>query len=71
MSQIWSDHCGKPQSPVQAASVEPPAQLLQGAEGPGWRPAQQPEGEPHAIQQAPQAGEHHQPCEFSECVCVC
>ena len=35
--------------------------LLQGAEGAGGGTAQQPAGEPHAVQQAPQAGQHRQP----------
>lgn len=56
VTQVRCDHCGKPQSPLQAAPVEPPAELLQGAEGPGGGAPQQPAGESHAVQQAPQAG---------------
>lgn len=65
--QIWSDHCGESEGPVQAASVEPPAQLLQGAEGSGRRPVKQPEREPHAVQQATEAGQRHQPGELNVC----
>lgn len=61
--QVRCDHRGEPKGAVQAATVEPPAELLQGAEGSGGRPPQQPPREPHAVQQAPQAGQHHQPCE--------
>lgn len=49
VTQVWCDHCGKPQSPLQAAPVEPPAELLQGAEGPGGGAPQQPAGESHAV----------------------
>lgn len=43
--------------------MEPPAELLQGAEGSGGGAPQQPAGESHAVQQAPQARQHHQPRE--------
>lgn len=45
--------------------MELPPQLLQGAEGPGRRPPQQPEGVPNAVQQTSQIGQHHQSCMFS------
>lgn len=61
MRKVRSDHRGEPQSAVQAAAVEQPAELLQGAEGSGGGPAQQPQREPHAVQQASQTGQHHQP----------
>ena len=43
--------------------MEPPAELLQGAEGAGGGTPEQPAGEPHAVQQAQEAGQHHQPGE--------
>ena len=61
--KVRRDHRGKPQGPLQAAAVEQPAEQLQGAESPRGGAPQQPEGEPHAVQQAPQTGQHHQPCE--------
>lgn len=44
--------------------MEQPAEQLQRAEGPRGGTAQQPEGEPHAVQQATQAGQHYQSCEL-------
>ena len=49
---------------VAATTVEPSADLLQGAEVSGGRTADQPEGEPHPVQQTSQAGQLHQPCKF-------
>ena len=53
--QVWRDYRGKPESAVEAATVEPPAELLQGAESAGRGTAEQPEGEPHPVQQAQEA----------------
>ena len=54
--KVWCDHCREPQGPLQAASLEQPAEQLQGAESPCGGTPQQPQGEPHAVQQAPQTG---------------
>lgn len=32
--KVWCDHCGEPQGPFQAATLEQPAEQLQGAESP-------------------------------------
>lgn len=61
--KVWRDHCGEPQGALQAATLEQSAQQLQGAKGSCRRTPQQPQREPHAVQQAPQTGQHHQPCE--------
>lgn len=63
VAQVWGDHRWQPQSPVQAAPLESPPELLQGAEGAGGGAPEQPPGEPHAVQQTPQARQHHQPRE--------
>lgn len=61
--KVWCHHRGEPQGPLKATTVEQPAEQLQGAEGLGGGASQQPQGESHAVQQAPQARQHHQPCE--------
>lgn len=69
--QVRRDHRGEPKGPLQAATVEQPAEQLQGAEGPGGRTPQQPQGEPDAVQQTSETRQHHQPGECNLVVICC